>query len=114
MARLPYTPERKTYVWIDMSPQAGIEIADRRPALVLSPSSFNVATGLAWVCPISNQVKGGSFEVVVQMSDVTGAVLTDQIRAVDWLVRKMEYISHCPDDVYNEVLARVEAIIKTD
>ncbi|MFD2814934.1 type II toxin-antitoxin system PemK/MazF family toxin [Paracoccus aerius] len=58
-----YQPDRGDLVWLDFDPQAGTEQAGRRPAIVLSPQNFNIATGLAIFCPITNQGKGSSFEV---------------------------------------------------
>jgi mRNA interferase MazF len=61
----PYVPERGDAVWISLNPQAGHEQAGRRPAIVLSPSAYNGKTGLAILCPITNQIKGYPFEVLI-------------------------------------------------
>ena len=61
----PSVPDRGDFVWINFDPQAGHEQAGRRPALVLSPKSYNAASGLALACPITNRVKGYPFEVVL-------------------------------------------------
>jgi len=98
-----------------MNPQAGTEQAGRRPALVLSPKAYNIATGLFLICPTTNQVKGGSFEVPIPATGrVTGAVLADQLKSADWLARNAQYISDCPQDTMLEVLARIEAILEID
>jgi mRNA interferase MazF len=108
----PYQPERGDFVFLDFTPQAGTEQAGRRPALVLSPRSFNVATGLILTCPITNQVKGGSFEVPVPRgSKLSGVVLSDHVRSVDWLARRAEFHSKAGDEVVEEVIARVAAIL---
>ncbi len=107
-----YQPERGDFIYLDFSPQAGSEQAGRRPALVLSPLMYNVATGLALVCPVTNQIKGGAFEVPVPPGGkVTGAVLSDHLRSVDWLARKADFHSAAPKDLVLEVLARIEAIL---
>lgn len=107
-----YQPERGDFVFLDFTPQAGTEQAGRRPALVLSPRTFNVATGLILTCPITNQVKGGSFEVPVPRgSKLSGVVLSDHVRSVDWLARRAEFHSKAGDEVVEEVVARVAAIL---
>ncbi len=112
MARPPYQPERGHFIHMTFDPQAGVEQAGRRPALVLSPMTFNIATGLAWICPITNQVKGGGFEVPINIkTGVTGAILCDQMSAMDWLARGAGYASNCPNDLLEEVMARLEAVL---
>ncbi len=109
---LPYQPDRGHFVFLDFSPQAGTEQAGRRPALVLSPLSYNIAAGLALACPVTNQAKGGSFEVPVPPgAGVTGVVLSDQLRSIDWIVRRAEFRSEAPQPLVDEVLARIEAIL---
>ena len=110
-----YQPERGDLVFLDFSPQAGTEQAGRRPALVLSPRRFNVATGLIVACPITNQVKGGSFEVPLSRGGkLTGVVLSDHVRSVDWLARRAEFHSTAGEAVVDEVVARVTAILSPD
>ncbi len=107
-----YQPERGDFIYLDFSPQAGSEQAGRRPALVLSPLAYNVATGLVFVCPVTNQIKGGAFEVQIAPGEkVTGAVLSDHLRSVDWLARNADFHAAAPKDLVLEVLARIEAIL---
>jgi mRNA interferase MazF len=76
-----YIPDRGDVVWIDMYPQAGHEQAGRRPAIVLSPSSYNGKVGLALFCPVTKQIKGYPFEVIIPPGQkVTGAILSDQVK----------------------------------
>lgn len=77
-------------MWLDFDPQAGREQAGRRPALVLSPALYNSKASLMLCCPVTNQAKGYPFEVPVAPaagSNVTGVVLADQIRCLDWRQR---------------------------
>lgn len=112
MTSRSYQPDRGDFIFLDFTPQAGAEQAGRRPALVLSPRSFNVATGLIMACPITNQVKGGSFEVAVPKdSKLSGVVLSDHMRSLDWLARRAEFHGKAGDDVVDEVAARVIAIV---
>jgi len=108
-----YQPDRGDFVYLDFTPQSGTETAGRRPALVLSPQDYNIATGLMLACPVTNQVKGGAFEVTVPRgSQITGAVLSDQIRCLDWLARNASFHSKAPEQTVLEVLARLEAILQ--
>ncbi len=107
-----YQPERGDFATLDFTPQAGTEQAGRRPALVLSPQSFNIATGLALVCPVTSQVKGSAFEVAIPAGTrVTGVVQSGHIRSVDWIQRNAEFHAQAPRQVLDEVIARIEAIL---
>jgi mRNA interferase MazF len=107
-----YQPERGDFIYLDFTPQAGTEQAGRRPALVLSPQSFNIATGLAFVCPLTSKIKGSGFEVAVTRgSGLSGVVLSDHLRSVDWIERKASFHSKAPAELLIEVLARLEAIL---
>ena len=109
---MSYVPERGDAVWISFHPQAGHEQAGRRPALVLSPSAYNRTVGLALLCPITNQGKGYPFEVVlVPGLGVTGAVLSDQVKSLDWRARQAELICAVPEAVMAAVLQKLEALL---
>ncbi len=105
-------PERGDFVWLDFQPQAGHEQSGRRPALVLSRHAYNAKVGLAVCCPVTLQVKGYPFEVPVNVDALTGVVLADQVKNLDWRVRRAKFIARAPDKVLNEVLAKVRAIIE--
>src|SRR6185503_8666919 len=75
-----YVPKRGDLVWINFTPQAGHEQGGRRPALVVSDSSYNKSAGLALLCPVTSRVKGYPFEVELPAnSRITGVVLADHI-----------------------------------
>ncbi len=108
---MAYVPQRGDLVWLDFNPQAGHEQAGHRPALVISPSLYNKKVGLALVCPVSTQIKGYPFEVLLPQScPVRGVVLSDQIKSLDWKVRKARIITQVPDDVTQEVLAKISVL----
>jgi mRNA interferase MazF len=110
-----YQPERGDFIFLSFEPRAGTEMGGTRSALVLSPRAFNVATGLVMVCPITNQVKGGSFEVAIPRGvKVIGVVLSDQIGTKDWLERRARFIAKAPRDLLGEVQARIDAILFED
>jgi mRNA interferase MazF len=107
-----YVPERGDLVWISFTPQAGHEQAGRRPAVVLSPKVYNQKVGLAIFCPITNQIKGYPFEVILpQEAGVTGVVLSDQVKSLDWRVRKAEFIEALPEEVITEVLTKLGLLL---
>jgi len=94
------------------SPQAGHEQAGRRPALVISPASYNGKVGLALLCPITSQVKGYPFEVSIPIGlKVSGVVLSDQAKSLDWRARKAEFLCKVPQPVTLEVLEKLGALV---
>ena len=110
-----YVPSQGDLVWLDFSPQAGHEQAGRRPALVLSPSAYNQKAGLAVLCPVTNQIKGYPFEVELpQGHTVSGAVLADQVRSLDWRSRNAKLIESASADLVQIVVAKVSALIQPD
>jgi mRNA interferase MazF len=99
-------------VWITLDPQAGHEQAGRRPALVVSPAAYNGRVGLALLCPITSQVKGYPFEVALPAGlGVSGVVLADQVKSLDWRARKASRIGAVPDEVVAQVLQRLHALL---
>lgn len=107
-----YVPDAGHLVWLSFSPQAGREQAGRRPALVLSPSFYNVNSGLCLVCPITNQAKGYPFEVALPEGLlVQGVVLSDHLKSADWRVRKMAYIADAPPEVVDESRAKLRPLL---
>lgn len=107
-----YVPERGDAVWLNFNPQSGHEQSGRRPAIVLSPREYNRKVGLAIFCPITNQITGYPFEVLIpEGQKVSGAVLSDQVKSLDWKVRQAERISHLPETVVNEVLSKLGTLL---
>src|ERR1700733_13563769 len=90
----PYVRERGDLIWLVFDPQAGHEQAGRRPALVISPKSYNAASSLVLFCPVTSRIKGYPFEVRLPPNGkVTGAVLSDQIKSLHWKTRKGRLIT---------------------
>lgn len=82
---------------------------------MLSPKDFNIRTGFAMVCPVTSKAKGGSFEVPCPATaKISGVILCDHLRSIDWLARDMKYHSECPQDTMWEVVGRIEAILAID
>jgi mRNA interferase MazF len=108
----PYCPERGDVVWISFTPQAGHEQAGHRPALVLSPQSYNAKVGLAILCPITDQVKGYPFEVKIPTGlKASGVILSDQVKSMDWRARKATRICSLPDATIRQVLNKVGTLL---
>ena len=114
MAR-SYVPNRGDIVWISLNPQAGHEQAGRRPAVVVSPPAYNRKVGLALLCPITSQIKGYPFEVIIpQGLKLSGAVLSDQVKSLDWRARRAELICTLPRDTIVEVVQKLSTLISLD
>jgi len=107
-----YVPQCGDAVWITLNPQAGREQAGRRPAVVLSPQNYNGRTGLAILCPITNRIKGYPFEVLIPAGmSVAGAVLSDQVKSLDWRARNAELICALPTETISEVLEKLLTLL---
>jgi mRNA interferase MazF len=109
---MEYIPDRGHIVWISLNPQAGHEQAGRRPALVLTPVAYNSRVGLAILCPITSQVKGYPFEVrLPEGLSVKGAILSDQVKSLDWRERNADFAGEIPVAVLEEVLQRLRTLL---
>lgn len=105
-------PDRGDLIWLNFDPQAGHEQSGRRPALVMSPASYNGKVGLAVCCPITTQVRGYPFEVALPSGlPIQGAVLADQIRSLDWRARNADVVGQVPTKVYTDVRNRIAVLI---
>ena len=110
-----YVPDRGDLVWLEFTPQAGSEQRGRRLALVLSPKSYNGKVGLALFCPLTSKVKGYPFEVKLPEGyAVSGVVLSDQLKSLDWRSRKAKFIERISPDVMAMVTARVLPLLEPD
>ena len=107
-----YCPERGDVVWLECMPQSGHEQSGRRPALTLSPSSYNRKVGLAIFCPITNQVKGYPFEVLIPKGlKASGAILSDQVKSLDWKARNASKICRISSDIIEDVLEKIGLLL---
>jgi len=109
---MDYVPRRGDAVWLQFNPQVGSEQAGRRPAVVISPEAYNGRVGLMICCPITNQQKGYPFEVALPDGvGVTGVILSDQVKSLDWRARQADFITALPDDVVEDVLAKLRTLL---
>jgi len=114
MVKKGYVPQRGDVVWITLNPQSGHEQAGRRPAVVLSPGIYNENVELAILSPITNQIKGYPFEVLMPDGlPVSGVILADQIKSLDWRVRDAEWICTLPTRVVVEVLQKLGTLLSS-
>jgi mRNA interferase MazF len=107
-----WAPERGQAVWIDIEPRAGHEGGGRSPGVVLSPFAYNAKTGLALLCPVTTQIKGYPFEVVIPKGlKVSGAVLADQLNCVDWRARHAAFLCEMPAEIVQAILDGIDALL---
>jgi len=112
MPRRVYVPDRGDIVWLQFNPQAGHEQAGHRPALVLSPATYNLRSGLMLCCPLTTQRKGYPFEVVIQDEPPdTSVVLADQVKSLDWKVRKAVKKGTASTEVVDETLGKLQTLL---
>jgi len=110
-----YYPKRGDVVLISFNPQTGHEQAGHRPALVLSPESYNRKVGLAILCPITNQVKGYPFEVTLPEGlKASGVVLTDQVKSLDWKARGASFLCSLPESVVRQALNKLGTLLSKE
>jgi mRNA interferase MazF len=108
---MSYIPDRGDIVWVNFTPQAGYEQMGTRPALILSPEKYNKKTGLAVCCPMTSNVKGYPFEVLISGKKINRAILSDHLKNLDWKVRKAKFIEKAPKEVLEECLTKISALI---
>ena len=112
MVARAYVPDAGDLVWLTLDPQAGHEQRGRRPALILSPRLYNEKTRLALACPITSHVKGYPFEVELPAGGrITGAVLADHVRNLDWQARRVAFEARAPTEVLPEVRERLRVLL---
>jgi mRNA interferase MazF len=107
-----YIPERGDIVYLDFNPTKGHEQRGRRPAFTVSPATYNGKTSLALFMPITTQQKGYPFEVILpETMKISGIILTDQIKCLDWQARNAEFVEKVSQDLVEEVQAKIEPLI---
>jgi mRNA interferase MazF len=83
--------------------------------VVVSPLAYNRKVGLALLCPVTSQIKGYPFEVIIpQGLKLNGAVLSDQVKSLDWRARRAELICRLPKDTIDEVVQKLSTLISLD
>ncbi|MBF0099973.1 MAG: type II toxin-antitoxin system PemK/MazF family toxin [Desulfobacterales bacterium] len=109
---MEYIPKQGDIVFLSFDPQSGHEQKGRRPALVISKYLFNVNTGLAVVCPITNTNRNIPFHVPIPKDfTITGFIMVDQVKSIDYNSREIEFVKKITKSVLNEVLGILSAFI---
>jgi len=106
-----YIPEKGDLVILTFDPQAGHEQRGRRPALVVSNTSFNKKLGLSIVCPITNTNRDFPFHIEVKSENLTGFIMTEQIKSIDYNARKVKFVEKINENTLNQVLGITKSII---
>jgi mRNA interferase MazF len=105
-----YVPDVGDIVWVSFDPQTGHEQAGHRPAVVLSPATYNAKTSLMVCCPMTTQIKNYPFEVQIAGPSLS-AVLADQVKSLDWRKRRAKRKGMISADELTEVRAKIRALI---
>ena len=108
---MPYLPERGDLAWINFDPQTGREQAKNRPALVLTGSEFNAATGLLIVCLVTRTERPWRMRVPLVGTATAGAVMIEQLKSIDWLARGAAFIERVPQSLLDDVKSRIATML---
>lgn len=106
-----YIPQKGDLVILTFDPQAGHEQKGRRPALIVSNEAFNKGLGLAIACPITNTDRDFPFHVKVDSKNLTGFIMTEQIKSIDYNARKVKFVEQVDEETLNKVLGITKSII---
>ncbi len=113
MVKSYYIPEKGDFITLSFDPQSGHEQKGRRPALVISNFLFNEATGLAIACPVTNTNRKIPFHLPVpSLSSLTGFVMVEQVKSVDFNTRKAKFVEKAPTRFVEDVLAVIDICVK--
>ena len=111
MAR--YVPKKGDFITLSFDPQTGHEQKGRRPALVVSNDLFNKHTGLAIVCPVTNTDRGYPFHLPIpSSSSLTGFVMVEQVKSVDFAMRRAKFVQRAADQFVANVLDLIDTCIR--
>ncbi|MCK5738876.1 type II toxin-antitoxin system PemK/MazF family toxin [bacterium] len=106
-----FIPQRGDIIRLIFNPQAGHEQAGLRPVVTISPAAYNGIVNLALCCPITRQIKGYPFEVPLpETLKTSGTVLSDQLKFLDWKIRKAQFIEKLPSHILEEILAKINTL----
>ena len=106
-----YVPRAGDLIWIDFDPQLGREQAKRRPALVVTEESYNRASGLVIVCPLTSQRKPYPFALPAIVGKIEGSVVVDHVKSLDWNARKVGFHSKADPKLLNTVRAYLAVLL---
>ena len=108
---MSYVPDRGDIVWLNFTPQAGHEQRGTRPAIIISPKIYNKKTSLVLCCPITSNIKGYPFEVLINGNKIDGVILSDHLKNLDWKARDIKFIEKASSSVLSECIEKISALI---
>ena len=111
MVNAAYVPDKGDFVCLEFSPQTGHEQKGRRPAICVSQKKYNQKTGLALFCPITSHIKGYPFEIVLESHSISGCILSDQVKSLDWTQRNCSFIEKAAPDEIDAVVENITLMI---
>jgi len=107
---MSYIPDRGDIIWLEFNPQKGREQKGKRPGIVLSKKEYNQKSNLAIICPLTSKIKDYPFEVRIN-SIIQGAILSDQIRSIDWKSGNAAFIEKIPEEILKEILENIDLLL---
>ena len=108
---MSYTPDRGDIIWLNFTSQKGNEQKGGRPAVVISHKKYNKKTGLAICCPVTSKSKNYPFEVNIEGKKISGVILSDYIKSIDWRFRKAKFIEKLNENCLSECIAKISTLI---
>ena len=112
--KVSFVPDVGDILWMSLSPTSGHEQSGHRPVLTLTPAAYNAKRGLLICCPITSRIGGYPFEVAVDTEGISGVVIADQVKSVDWQARGARLAGRVSVEVTLEVRAKLGALLLTD
>ncbi len=109
-----YVPSKGDFVWLNFSPQVGHEQRGKRPAIIISPKEYNKKTSLALCAPITSNEKGYPFEVLAKGKKISGVILSDHLKSLDWKARKVKFIEKAKTSVIDECIQKIATLVLGD
>lgn len=106
-----YIPKKGDLVILTFDPSAGHEQQGRRPALIISNETFNKGVGLAMACPITNTDRNFPFHIEVKSEKLTGFIMTEQLKSIDFRARKVKLVEKVDDDILDNVLGILHSVV---
>lgn len=106
-----FIPDRGDIIFLNFCPQSGREQAGKRPAIVISPKSYNKKTNLCICCPITKQIKNYPFEILWEGQKTQGVILADHIKNLDWKTRKAKFIEKASPQIFEKVSEKISILI---
>ena len=109
-----FVPDVGDVIWMSLSPTSGHEQSGHRPVLTLTPAAYNAKRGLLICCPITSRIGGYPFEVAIDTEGISGVVIADQVKSVDWQARGARLAGRASVEVTLEVRAKLGALLLAD